>query len=62
MITQVCSWCQAEGVRTIIAWGDEPGESHGCCAYHATQLHAEAYEHYLKTHPQEVGRLTGENA
>ena len=60
-LTQKCAWCAREGIVTIIAWGDEPGESHGICAAHQTELYAEAFENYLKTHPHETIRLTGES-
>lgn len=58
-LRQICSWCKAEGVLTVIQDGDEP-TSHGICSAHATELHAEAFEKYLGAHPHEVAHRTGE--
>lgn len=56
MKTQVCAACQTEGIRTIIAYGDEPGDSHGLCAFHGTVFRAEAFENHLKAHPEEANQ------
>jgi hypothetical protein len=33
-VLQLCAWCEAEGVRTVLQEGEEPA-SHGICAAHA---------------------------